>query len=97
LADRLGTLDDTIDEAKRLAGMKPKSRVRIVEYPKRPLLRLPGFLSVPGSSAAPTLQDSPAPGFPLEARSLQSVLDRPGRPLLLVPGTLLPDEPEPVR
>ncbi|HLQ67017.1 MAG TPA: S49 family peptidase [Candidatus Limnocylindrales bacterium] len=97
LADRMGTLDDTIDEAKRLAGMKPKSRVRIVEYPKRPLLRLPGFLPLPVGTAVPTLLEAPAPGFPLEARSLQSVLDRLGRPLLVVPGTLLPDEPEPVR
>ena len=93
LVDRLGTLDDTIEEAIRLAGLKPGSRVRVVEYPKRPFLRLPSFLPRPVGAAV----ESPAPGFPLEARALQSILDRPGRPLLVVPGMLLPDEPEPVR
>jgi protease IV len=94
LADRLGTLDDTIEEAKRLAGLKPGRKVRVVEYPKRPFLRLPSFLPRPVGAA---VAETPAPGFPLEARALQSILDRPGRPLLVVPGMLLPDEPEPVR
>jgi len=99
LADRLGTLDEAVDEAKRRAGMKPGTRVRIVEYPKRPLLRLPAFLArTVGMDAEDQRADeAPAPGFPLEARALQSVLDRPGKPLLLVPAPLLPDEPEPVR
>jgi len=93
LADREGTLDEAIAEAKRRAGIRASERVRVVEYPKRPLVRLPAFLKPPGIAAGGT----PAPGFPLEARALQSVLDRPGRPLLVVPGPFLPDEAEPVR
>ena len=100
LADREGTLDDAIAEAKRRAGIGAGEPVRVVEYPGRPLLRLPSFLKPPGigtgSDAAPVIE-SPVPGFSLEARALQSILDRPGRPLLVTPGPLLPDEPEPVR
>jgi protease-4 len=102
LVDRIGTLDDAIAEAKRRAGLNPNDRVRIVEYPKRPLFRLPSFLTPPSVSGSSTGgfvrgEEVPAFGFPFQARVLQSILDRPGRPLLLVPGTLLPDEPEPVR
>jgi protease IV len=94
LADRIGTMDDTIEEAKRMAGIKPGSKVRIVEYPKRKLLKLPSFLTGPvGVTAA----QSPAPNFPIEARVLQSILDQPGRPLVTMSGDLLPDEAEPVR
>jgi protease-4 len=107
LADRTGTMDDTIEEAKRRAGIKPGSRVRIVEYPKRKLFKLPSFLTGPvgvallrgngeGFSSADAA-DRPAPDFRLEARVLQSILDQPGRPLLTMPGAALPDEPEPVR
>jgi protease-4 len=100
LADREGTLDDAIAEAKRRAGIRAGERVRVVEYPARPLFRLPSFLRPPGVGAGgwePAAAESPVPDFPLEARALQSILDRPGRPLLVTPGPLLPDEPEPVR
>lgn len=99
LADRVGTLDDALEQAKRRAGVKRGERVRIVEYPKRPLLRLPGFLRPPGFGGAERTPgaESPVPEFSIEARALQSVLDRPGRPLLLAPGAILPQEPEPVR
>lgn len=96
LADRQGTLDEAIAEAKRRAGIGASERVRVVEYPRRPLVRLPAFLRPPGVGLGAS-SDTPVPGFALEARALQSVLDRPGRPLLVVPGPFLPEEPEPVR
>jgi len=96
LTDRIGTLDDAVQEAKRRAGIKSGTAVRIVEYPKRPLLRLPSFLGRPGVGAGMSAMEQAAP-LSLEARALQSLLDHPGRPLLMVPGPLLPDEPEPVR
>lgn len=97
LVDREGTLDEAILEAKRRAGLRADAAVRVVEYPKRRLFRLPSFLKPPGIGSASGSAVAPAPGFPLEARALQSILDRPGRPLLIMPGSLLPDEPEPVR
>jgi protease IV len=96
LADREGTLDEAIAEAKRRAGIGSDEPVRVVEYPKRPLVRLPAFLRPPGVGDGGA-GDTPVPGFTLEARALQSVLDRPGRPLLVVPRTFLPDEAEAVR
>ena len=95
LADRNGTLDETIEQAKRRAGIRPNARVRVIEYPKRPLVRLPALFQPPGITARDA--DARAPEFTLEARALQSILDRPGRPLLVAPEPLLPDEPEPVR
>ncbi|HET7904031.1 MAG TPA: S49 family peptidase, partial [Candidatus Eisenbacteria bacterium] len=44
LVDRVATLEETIEEAKRRAGIAPGRRVRIVEVPARRLLRLPSFL-----------------------------------------------------
>jgi protease-4 len=101
LADRTGTMDDTIEEAKRRAGLPPGSRVRVVEYPRRRLLRLPSFLARP-SGAAHAAETEPgaagaAPGVALGIRALQAILDHPGRPLTMMPGPLLPDEREPVR
>ena len=92
LVDREGTLDDAIAEAKRRAGIRADEPVRIVEYPKRSLFRMPSFLRPPGLDAG-----TGAPRLPLELRALQSILDQPGRPLLVTPGALLPEEPEPVR
>ncbi|HEV8129244.1 MAG TPA: S49 family peptidase [Candidatus Eisenbacteria bacterium] len=104
LADRTGTMDDTIEEAKRKAGIKPKARVRIVDYPKQKLFKLPSFLREgiviatwdaddPGQMSA----ERPVRNFPLEGRVLQSILDQPGRPLVTMSGAQLPDEAEPVR
>ena len=41
LVDRVGTLDETIEEAKRAAGIPRGRRVRVVEYPERGLFRMP--------------------------------------------------------
>ncbi len=95
LVDRIATLDQTIDEAKRLGGVAPGARVRIVEYPRRPFLRLPSFLgrariSSNGLLGAAGAGSSDARPPTYEARALQWILDRPGQPLLMTPGALLP-------
>jgi len=98
--DRVGTLDDALIEAKRRAGLEPDAPVRIVEYPKRRWLKLPGFLSplrVAGSTIDRSGASSAAPEVSLEARALQSILDAPGRPLVIMPAPALPGEPEPAR
>jgi len=105
LVDRIATLDQTIDEAKRRAGLAKGARVRVVEYPRRPLLRLPSFLGRAriGSGGPVGTLGSPGPAdagrgdagsvLPTyEARTLQWILDRPGQPLLMTPGTLLPSD-----
>ncbi len=94
LVDRVATLDETIEEAKREAGIAPGRKVRIIEYPKRELFRLPGFLS-PGIEARQAAPDPVA--RTLEASVVQQILDHPGRPLLLVPSEVLPDERAPAR
>ncbi len=92
LADRVATLDETIEAAKTAAGIPPGRRVRIVEYPKPGLIRLPGFLSAMsargGSGVLP-----PAP-LEYDTRVTQEIIDNPGKPLLLAPGPLLPAEAE---
>ncbi|HEX7077224.1 MAG TPA: S49 family peptidase [Candidatus Eisenbacteria bacterium] len=93
LADRVASLEETILEAARRAGIRPGARIRVVEYPKRPLFRLPSFLG--GGARSGTR--APFPGASYEARTLQTILDRPGRPLLLMPGASLPAETEAVR
>jgi len=99
LVDRIATLDQTIDDAKRRAGIAPGTRTRIVEYPRRPFLRLPAFLSRPqissdGPLAAAVAGRDGADGAPptYEARAIQWILDRPGQPLLITPGSLLPSD-----
>ncbi|MGH7680349.1 MAG: S49 family peptidase [Candidatus Eiseniibacteriota bacterium] len=103
LIDRIATLDETIEAAKRAAGIRPGQKVRIVEYPKPGLFRIPsmfegvaapvagriGSALGPDAGAAPTVL-----GY--EARVLQQMLDAPGRPLLLTPGEVLPMETETV-
>jgi hypothetical protein len=61
--------------------------------PARRLIRLPRFF--PGVRHATT--DAGAEPRLLETGILQQILDRPGRPLLAMPGALLPLEEEPVR
>jgi protease-4 len=43
LCDQMGGLSDAIAEARRLAGIPADREVTLVEYPPRPLLRLPQF------------------------------------------------------
>ncbi|HEU4333237.1 MAG TPA: S49 family peptidase [Candidatus Eisenbacteria bacterium] len=93
LVDRVATLEETIEDAKRRAGIAPDRRVRIVEVPARRLIRLPRFL--PGVRQADP--DAGAEPRLLETGVLQQILERPGRPLLAMPGALLPLEDEPVR
>jgi ClpP class serine protease len=107
LVDRLATLDETIEAAKRAAGIPEKRSVRVIEYPKAPLFRLPMILRgifgpAARASAAANAAANAAPGaapfgaasLSYEARVLQAILDQPGRPLLLTPGSVLPSELE---
>jgi len=96
LVDRVATLDETIEAAKRAAGIPEKRKVRIIEYPKAPLFRLPmflrGVLAPVAKTDAASLTPLAAAGLSYEARVLQAILDQPGRPLLLTPGSVLPSE-----
>lgn len=92
LVDRIATLDETIDEAKRRAGIRPGAKIEIVEYPRRPFVRLPSFLRRSVAAPGRTLDPAVAPTY--EARALQWILDRPGQPLLMTPGTVLPVDEE---
>jgi protease-4 len=99
LVDRIGGLDDAMEAAKRAAGIKPGRKVRVVEYPKPGFFKLPKFLegmtglsALRGNALAP---DSHALTY--EARVIQEILNRPGQPLLMAPGSVLPAEVEPVR
>lgn len=100
LVDRVATLDETIEAAKRAAGIPPGRKVRIIEYPKRGFIRWSAIL--PWGVWARAGAAGPGPGSlagprTLEASVVQRILDRPGAPLLLTPAEALPDEPEPVR
>jgi protease-4 len=107
LVDRVATLDETIEAAKRAAGIPANRKVNIVEYPKPGLFRVPAFLQGMAGAAAGWLGPAPAKepaeglvapaGLTYEARTLQEILDAPGRPLLLAPGSVLPTETESVR
>jgi len=97
--DRIATLDETIDEAKRRAGIRPGAKTEIVEYPRRPFVRLPSFLrrsvSAPGRTFGANAEGLGAAETPTyEARTLQWILDRPGQPLLMTPGSVLPVDEE---
>ena len=96
LVDRIATLDQTIDEAKGRAGIAPGARARVVEYPRRPFFRLPSILGGARISSGSLL--GAAAGRPdvtplsYEARALQWIVDRPGQPLVMTPGALLPSD-----
>jgi protease-4 len=95
LVDRIGTLTDAMEAAKRAAGIRPGQKVRVVEYPKPGLFKLPSFLGgavVRGATLAPNM-----PALTYEARVIQEILDKPGQPLLMAPSSLLPDEVEQAR
>jgi len=96
LVDRVATLDETIEEAKRAAGVPAGRRARVVEYPERGFIRLPWFLGGAGARAGILAPDAAAPRT-LEAVVLEQILRHPGEPLLLAPSEALPDEPPPVR
>jgi protease-4 len=102
LIDRIATLEETLESAKRGLKVGRGQRVRVVEYPPRPLVRLPRWL--PGGLAGPRGFLGDAAGAAnadeprlLETSVFQQILDQPGRPLLLTPGSLLPLEKEAAR
>ena len=91
LVDQIATLDQTVEMARKAAGIRKGRRVRIVEYPKPKLFALPRFL--PGVLAAGMAPErSTDPAWSYEQRALGLMLHNPGTPLLLTPASLLPDE-----
>jgi ClpP class serine protease len=95
LVDRVATLEETMEAAKIRAGIKPGRRVRVVEVPRRPLIKLPRFF--PGVPSLGMKGNSESSARLYEFGVLQQIIDQPGRPLLLTPGSLLPLEEEPIR
>jgi protease-4 len=96
LVDQIGSLDETIEAAKRAAGIKPGRRVRIEEYPDPPLFRWPRLLpALPGifggeGDQEPTVLDPWLRSW--EGRTVPFLLRNTGRPLVLMPPELLPAE-----
>ena len=104
IVDRVATLEETIEAAKRAGGVKPGRKVSVVEYPKPPLFRMPSFMpgfvrgAFGGDAAWGQESDDPLALFlprTYTGRTTDVIFRNPGRPLLLVPEGLLPDE-EPV-
>jgi protease-4 len=91
LVDRLGTLDDAIDEAKELAGIKDDEEVERVLLPEpRGLFDdLFGMKGLPGTPTAESLVLAglaKAPGMGGIAASTQALLQlASGRPLMMLP------------
>ena len=100
LVDRVASLDETIEAARTAAGVRKGTRVRIEEYPRLKLFKLPGlFPSIVSRAAESVIRASrdatdaePEP-WTYEQRSLGLILSNPATPLLLTPSSLLPDEP----
>lgn len=95
LTDEVGTLDETIAAARRAAGIPDHMDVEIVEYPKPPLFRWPSFVpnlaglfGLGGADAG-----DPPPALSYSEVAFRQVLGNPGRPLVVTPSDLLPEEP----
>ncbi len=97
LVDRVGTLDETVEAAKRAAGIAPDRRVRVVEYPKRGFIKWPRLFSLPSISVGGSTLDEAAAEKTYEEMVLEGILESPGQPLLFAPSGLLPDEGAVVR
>ncbi len=91
LVDRVGTLGETIEAAKRAAGIAPGRRVRVVEYPKRGFIKWPKLFTLPSLSIGRVAEERDD-GRTYEETVLEGILKNPARPLLFVPSQLLPDE-----
>jgi protease-4 len=95
LVDEIATLDRTIEEAKAASRVPSSRRVRIEEYPKPKLFRLPSLFESPVRMflrESLRLEASDHEPWTYEQRGLAWMLKNPGTPLLLTPASLLPDE-----
>lgn len=95
LVDEIATLDRTIEEAKAASRIPSRRRVRIEEYPKPKLFRMPSLFESPVRMflRESTVRDDEP--WTYEQRGLAWMLKNPGTPLLLTPASLLPDEAAP--
>lgn len=91
LVDRLGTLDDAIDEAKELAGIQEDEEVERVLLPE-PRGLFDDLFSMKGLPATPTAEAmllaalAKAPGLEAITASTQALLQlASGRPLMMLP------------
>src|SRR6185295_16267409 len=95
LVDEIATLDRTIEEAKSASRISSNRRVRIEEYPKPKLFRVPSLFETPVRvflRESLRLETSDHEPWTYEQRGLAWMLKNPGTPLLLTPASLLPDE-----
>ena len=91
LVDRLGTLDDAIDEAKELAGIKDDEEVERVLLPEPrglfdDLFGMQGLPATPTAEALVLAGLAKAPGMDAITASTQALLQlASGRPLMMLP------------
>jgi protease-4 len=97
LCDGIGGLGAAIDRARELAGIAPGARVRLSEYPPRPLFEPPRFglpflgLSVRVPGPWTELAGTPAEAaVDPETAFLRGLAAAAGRPLLFTPPDALP-------
>ena len=89
--DRLGTLDDAIDEAKELAGIKDDEEVERVLLPEPrglfdDLFGMQGLPATPTAEALVLAGLAKAPGMDAITASTQALLQlASGRPLMMLP------------
>jgi protease-4 len=100
LVDEVATLDETIEAARRAAGIPANRRIRVIEYPRPSWFTFPTAMRWIGLRASEAPAAAPASGAPLlsyDVRAVRMILGRAGQPLLLTPASLLPDENAPER
>jgi ClpP class serine protease len=102
LCDEFGTLEDAIREARAQAGLKPDEEVVITQYPEPPPLvwprmypEVPGLRSLAGLLfGTPYLgsEEDEKAGLEYELEYLKAMAKNPGRPLVLTPPEMVPEE-----
>lgn len=97
LVDEIGSLVAAVRAAKAAAGIAPDEDIRLAEYPELPPFRL-RWNSLPDVVARVFGDGAPKPEPELPENYawtyLQSILERPGRPLYMLPPDLYLEEAE---
>jgi protease-4 len=101
LVDEIGGLEAAIRAAREAAGISAAERVEIVELPKAPLFNLRELVGMPrlpirvpvfGSTGRNRASGEDDPALQPEWMYVRSVMERPGRPLYMVPPEYLIQE-----